>query len=193
MTMEQLSAYTVKIQLAQEELPLLLPQGTYSSDSEPVLQMISFLSARAEAVTGIPFTRQPVTAELMSAADGGLILWLTAIDHSKPLPKNPAKSKAPKTKRIAAAFSDRIRLQDCCKVLRHSFPQIPASRLYQLKQQWILLLQIHTRNESCCRHILQEYGRAYPNSALRLAQLEEYGICLHAHDAVARILENGND
>ena len=192
MTMEQLSAYTVKIQLSQEELPLLLPQGTYSSDSEPVLHMISFLLTRAEAFTGIPFTQQQVTAELLSASDGGLILYLTAMDHSPPMPKKAAGYKPHKTKRIAAAFVDRIPLQQCCTVLQHSLPQIPASRLYQLQQQWILLLQIHTQNESCCKHILQEYGRLYPHSPLQLAQLDEYGICLHPHNAVARILKGHN-
>lgn len=176
MTVQQLSAQSVKVQLTADELTVFLYDPDAPPDSPQVLRLISFMLSKAELATGIPFTEHPVTVELLTARDGSLSAYFT-------LQSAPAK-KQPKTVRLAARFTDRSTLKSCCRLLREKQDAILSSRLYEYRCQFILTLNLRRAGAVPVQHLLSEYGRPFRLSPLNRARLSEYGSCLCEQDAV---------
>lgn len=181
MTVQQLSAQSVKVQLTADELTVFLYNPDAPPDSPQVLRLISFMLAKAELATGIPFTAVPVTVELLTARDGSLSAYFTVQDHAAP------EQKQAKAVRIAARFPDRGTLKRCCCLLRAQQDAILSSRLYEYRRQFILTLKLKRTGAMPVQHLLSEYGRPFRLSPLNRARLSEYGSCLCEQDAVRLI------
>lgn len=181
MTMEQLSAYTVKIQVAPEELLMLLPPEEAGQSGEPMQRMLLFLLTRAEAFSGIPFRSSRVTAELLPTQEGGAIIYLTAKQTRAPRYAVRASSRA------AALFADEPTLRRCCGALKPHLKQDTLSSLYRVTRGWLLVLRRLPAGSKAARHLLREFGTPCVMSPQALARLEEYGECLCRHNAVAWI------
>ena len=65
MTVNRLSAQSVKVQLTADELTVFLYDPAQPPDSPQMLRLISFMLAKAELASGIPFSSLPVTVEQM--------------------------------------------------------------------------------------------------------------------------------
>ena len=178
MTVQRLSAQSVKVQLTADELTVFLYDPDAPPDSPQVLRLISFMLSKAELATGIPFSALPVTVELLTAGDGSLSAYFTA--QSTPAPQQ----RPPKTVRLAARFSDRSTLKHCCCLLREKQDAILSSRLYEYRRQFILTLKLKRTGAMPVQHLLSEYGRPFRLSPLNRARLSEYGSCLCEQDAV---------
>ncbi len=178
MTVQQLSAQSVKVQLTADELTVFLYDPDAPPDSPQVLRLISFMLSKAELATGIPFTAHPVTVELLTARDGSLSAYFTV--QSAPA----EKPKQAKTVRLAARFPDRSTLKSCCRLLREKQDAIISSRLYEYRCQFILTLKLRRAGAATVQHLLSEYGRPFRLSPLNRARLSEYGSCLCEQDAV---------
>ena len=135
MTMEQLSASTVKIQIEQEELPLLLPRDDTKDSAASLQRMLLFLLTRAESFSGIPFCSSKVTAELLSTPEGGAIVYLTAKGIRRPNAAVRAYS------RIGAVFADAQTLRVCCNALLPCLAEETRSSLYRVKHGTLLVLE----------------------------------------------------
>ena len=181
MTVQRLSAQSVKIQLSAEELAVFLHDAAAAPDSPQMLQLISFMLAKAELASGIPFTSLPVTVELLNGEDGSLSVYFTVQTAEEP------SCKRSRTVRTAAGFSDRGTLKTCCALLRQQSDAILGSQLYQYRRQWILSLKLKREKASAVHHLLLEYGRPFRLSAMNRARLSEYGSCLLEKDAVQLI------
>lgn len=183
MTVQRLSASSVKVQLSAEELNVFLPAPARTPDSPQMLRLISFMLAKAEAASGIPFSALPVTVELLSAEDGSLAAYFTAQREQTPA----VKSRQPKIVRLAARFTEAEALRQCCTLLRDQAAFIQNSILYQYRQQWVLFLKVKREKSSAMHHILAEHGSPYRLSVLGRARLSEYGTCVIEKDAVQRL------
>ena len=184
MTIHRLSACSVKVQLSAEELRVFLPEDPKSPDSPQMLRMLSFLLAKAEAVSGIAFSQMPVTVELLTAQDGSLAAYFT-IQEKTP----QAQNNRQRTIRIAARFTEPELLYGCCELLQTERNSIRSSVLYRHKNQWILTVRLRHARAAAIRHILLEYGTPYRLSAINRARLSEYGECVAYQDAISQIAE----
>ena len=184
MTVQRLSACSVKVQLSQEELRVFLPEAPQAPDSPQMLRMLSFLLSRAEAVSGIAFSALPVTVELITAEDGSLAAYFTVQQKQK-----SRKNGKSREIRLAAQFPDSALLIACCNQLQHEQESIKSSLLYRCCAQWILTLRLRHARAAAIRHILLEYGRPYRLSSLNRARLTEYGECIYRQNAVAQIVQ----
>lgn len=184
MTIHRLSASSVKVQLSAEEMRVFLPEEQRTPDSPQVLRMLSFLMAKAEAVSGIAFSAKPVTVELMTAQDGSLAAYFTVQEQ-------PPETKAGKqrTIRLAARFAGCEQLLACCKLLKSEQNAIRSSVLYKVKAQWILTVKLRHTRAAAIRHILLEYGSPYRLTAINRARLSEYAVCICDQDAVQQIAD----
>ena len=189
MTMEQLSAQTVKIQLSLTELKVFLHDSQDISPNSPqMLRLISFLLAKSELYCEIPFSEGQVTVELLSASDGGLIFYFTCCPN---IPKQQKKNSH--AVRYLSMFPLYADLQECCKQLLKHEIQCANSRLYQCKSGWVLLVHPNGKKNTVCQHLLAEYGTPLPDSPLLRARLEEYGRCLYEKNAAAAIAAESDD
>ena len=184
MTVQLLSAGSVKVQLSADEINVLLPAAARTPESPQMLRLISFMLEKAEAASGIPFSELPVTVELLSAADGSLAAYFTA-----KLPPEPSAKNQRGIVRMAARFESGEPLRNCCKLLNADAGAIRNSLLYQYRQQLVLFLKIRREKASCIHHLLAEHGSPYRLSALNRARLSEYGKCLIEKDAVQKLTE----
>lgn len=182
MTVQRLSASAVKVQISADELHIFLPDDPQDPDSPQMLRMLSFMLEKAEAVSGIAFSSQPVTVELLRIQDGGLAVYFSVrTDRSE---QKPAK---PHIIRLAAQFAEPDMLRQCCKLLKNEQENIRSSVLYQYQAQWILTLKLKQQiRVSAIHHILLEYGKPFRLSALNRARLAEYGIRIFDQNAVIR-------
>ncbi|MBP0968405.1 MAG: adaptor protein MecA [Oscillospiraceae bacterium] len=178
MTVQRLSAQSVKVQLTADELTVFLYDPDAPPDSPQMMRLISFMLSRAELASGIPLTEMPVTVELLTAADGSLSAYFTV--QSEP----EKKQKPPKTVRFAARFSDRSTLKRCCVLLRARQEAILSSKLYEYRRQYVLTVRLKRSGAMQVHHLLLEYGRPFRMSALNRARLAEYGSCIFEQDAV---------
>lgn len=183
MTVQRLSAYSVKVQLSQEELRVFLPDEPRTPDSPQMLRMLSFLLSKAEAVSGIAFSSLPVTVELMTAQDGSLAAYFTVQETYSAKPKGK-----PRDIRLAAQFPERDPLYACCVLLKDEKESIRSSLLYRSASCWILTLRLRHARAAAIRHILLEYGRPYRLSPLNRARLSEYCECIYRQNAVEQIV-----
>lgn len=179
MTMEQLSAYTVKIQIPPEELQMLIPPEETQQSTEQMQRMLVFLLTRAESFSGIPFRSSKVTVELLPTQEGGAIVYLTAKLPSAPRCTIQARSRA------AAMFADEQTLRRCCAALQCHMEQESSSSLYRVKGGWLLILSRLPANSRIPQHFLQEFGQPCVLSPPAMARLEEYGECVCRQDAIA--------
>ena len=183
MTIQRLSAYSVKVSLSAEELRVFCPDEGWSPESPQTAGMLSFLLAKAEAVSGIAFSALPVTAELICAKDGSLAVYFTVQEQ-------PAAQQSKKhSVRLAARFSDPEALRACCIQLEKQQKAVRSSMLFRYHREWILSLRLRREGTTAVRHILLEYGSPYRLSALNKARLAEYGSCVFSQDAVRRIIQ----
>ena len=185
MTVQRLSAYSVKVQLSAEELRVFMPDEPRTADSPQMLRMLSFMLAKAEAVSGIAFSVLPVTVELISAQDGSLAAYFSVSDAADSPPDNPQRII-----RLAARFSDPDLLRQCCVLLEHERNQIRSSVLYRYQSHWILTLKLRKIKAAHIRHILLEYGKPFRMSAMNRARLSEYGDCVFCQDAVHQAVQS---
>ena len=181
MTVNRLSAQSAKVQLSPEELRIFLTAPDDHPESPQMLRLISFLLLKAESVTGIPFSALPVTVELLRTQDGGLAAYFTAQTHA-------AEKSASGSVRIAARFSDRKTLVQCCKLLRKEQDAVLKSRLHRYRTFLIIELKCSRAHAGAVRHLLLEFGTPFRMSAMNRAKLAEYGDCICETDAVAKIL-----
>ncbi len=183
MTVTQLSARSVKVQLTADELQFFLHGETPPADSPQMLRLLAYMLMHAEAASGIRFSELPVTVELIAVSDGGLIAYFTAqISGQTKQHKHPSK-----TVRLAARFSDYKVLSACCRQLMQEQSHIISSSLHQFDAQWILSLKLNRNGASRAHHLLLEYGKPYRSSALNKARLSEYGKCVYETDAVSAV------
>ena len=180
MTVQRLSAYSVKVQLSAEELRVFMPDEPRTPDSPQMLRMLSFMLAKAESVSGIAFSALPVTVEVISAQDGSLAVYFSVAEESK----LPAPEQHQRVIRIAARFTDSALLRQCCTLLEKEQPNSRSSVLYRYQTVWILTLKLRRLHASLIRHILLEYGKPFRLSAMNRARLSEYGVCIFNQDAV---------
>ena len=180
MTVERLSAYSVKVQLSADEMRVFLPDEPPVPDSPQMMRMLSFMLAKAEAVSGIAFSSLPVTVELLTAQDGSLSAYFSVQEQ-----KTERKNAKPRIIRLAAQFSDRELLRACCTLLQKEQYGIRSSMLYRLQTAYILTLKLRRSRASAVHHMLLEYGRPFRLSAMNRARLSEYGICIFQQDAVS--------
>ena len=188
MTVTQLSARSVKVQLTADELRFFLPDEAPPAESPQMLRLLAYMLMHAETGSSIPFSELPVTVELLTVADGGLIAYFTA-----QLPEHAPRSKASKTVRLAASFADYSALSACCRQLIQENNAILVSTLYQYGTHWILSLKLHRNTASHAHHILLEYGKPFRSSALNKAKLTEYGTCIYEKDAVSAVLNSKSE
>lgn len=179
MTIEQLSADTVKIELVAEELSMLDRAAREQAD-DPMQQLLLFLIQRAEVFSGIPFCSRQVTAELLPTVENGMIVYLTA---------QQPKPKANHTQ-AAALFADTHALKACCRALQPYLSAQTQSSLYDTAGGKLLVLSHLTPEHRAPQHLLREYATLQPVTKCTLAQLEEYGHCICKGDAIATILGN---
>lgn len=179
MTVQRLSANAVKVQISADELRIFLPDSPQTPDSPQMLRMLSFMLAKAEAVSGIAFSALPVTVELLRNKDGGLAAYFS-VQAEKP-ETHPYK---PHTVRLAAQFAEPDMVRQCCGLLKNEQESIRSSVLYKYRTQWILTLRLKQLRASAIRHILLEYGKPFRLSAMNRARLAEYGVCIFGQNAV---------
>lgn len=179
MTIEQLSADTVKIELSAEELSLPYHNVVSHPADDPMQQLLLFLIQRAEVFSGIPFCSRQVTAELLPTVENGMIVYLTA---SKPRPKENHTQ-------AAAVFADMHTLKACCRALRPYLSPQSHSSLYEAAGGRLLVLSHLTTAHRAPQHLLREYATLLPVTKRNLARLEEYGHCICKHNAIAAILK----
>ncbi len=178
MTFEQLSADTVKIELLHEEL-IMLPKAPQKDDNAPLQQLLLFLMQRAEVFSGIPFCSRQVTAELLSTAENGLIVYLTA---------QPPKQHKSNPMRAAAIFNDAATLKACCSAMQPYLTQQTHSSLYDIAKGKLLVLSHLPQDHRVIQHLLREYAILQPVTKRTLTQLEEYGHCICKRNAIDKIL-----
>lgn len=183
MTVQRLSAQSVKVQLSADELRLFLPDTESGSESPQMMRLISFMLTKAETASGIPFSALPVTVELLTAPQGGLIAYFTA----QALPGADSRSGQPRSERIAARFGSDEELSRCCMLLARRRSALLSSALYRFRSGYILLLKIKRSHADGLHHMLYEYGRPFRLSVLNRARLAEFGTCLCEKDAVAAV------
>ena len=184
MTVTQLSASSVKVQLTADELRVFLPEEAPPTDSPQMMRLLAFMLMHAEAGSGIRFSALPVTVELLPSSDGGLIAYFTA-----QLPQHRGQSRPPaKTVRLAAGFADRNELRLCCRHLRDGGTELLESTLHQYRKQWVLSVRLHRKDAARVHHLLLEYGRPIRSSALNKARLSEHGTAVYTENAVNAIL-----
>lgn len=184
MTVHRLSAQSVKVQLTADELNVFLTDAAQSPDSPQMLRLLSFMLAKAESASGIPFSDLPVTVELLSTQDGGLAAYFTA----QALPDTASGKGHAKTVRLAARFPEQDTLKACCRQLRMEQPMILTSMLSRYRSQWILSLKLRRDQANAVHHLLLEYGSPFRLSALNRARLSEYGECICEKDAIRYVL-----
>ena len=180
MTVTQLSARSVKVQLTAEELQFFLTEESPPADSPQMLHLLSYMLMHAEAGSGIPFSALPVTVELLTVSDGGLIAYFTA----QTAQETQHRRHLSKTVRLAACFQDYSALCACCCQLRQERKPILNSSLYRYGSQWILSLKLQRGSAAKAHHLLLEYGRPFRSSALNKAKLAEFGECICEQDAI---------
>ena len=181
MTVERLSAYSVKVQLSADELRVFLSDEPPVPGSPQMMRMLSFMMAKAEAVSGIAFSTLPVTVELLNAQDGSLSAYFSVQES-----KQNRRSGKPRMLRLAARFSEPELLRQCCALLQKHSEGIRSSVLYSFRSGYVLTLKLRRSNASAVHHILLEYGKPFRMSAINRARLAEYGICIFSQDAVMR-------
>ncbi len=177
MTIEQLSADTVKIELAAEELSLLCCTAQIQAE-DTMQQLLLFLIQRAECFSGIPFCSRQVTAELLPTTENGMIVYLTAI----------APRHRENHTQAAAVFTDMQTLKACCRALKPYLAPQTRSRLYETADGKLLVLSHLVQEHHAPQHLLREYASVRHITKRSLARLEEYGSCIFRQDAVAAIL-----
>ena len=183
MTVIRLSAQSVKVQLTADERKLFLTEPAAESESPQMLLLIAFMLNRAEAASGIPFSELPVTVELLTSPQGGLIAYFTA----QPQPKAFTGSRHIRISRIAAQFGEEAVLQSCCTQLNRRSKDILSSMLYRYKSSFVLTLRLRRGCAAALHHVLLEYGTPFRLSALNRARLTEYGTCLCEKNAVETV------
>lgn len=179
MTVQRLSERSVKVQISADELRIFLPDEPQTPDSPQMLRMLSFMLAKAEAVSGIAFSALPVTVELLKNQDGGLAVYFSI--QTNPQERHSAK---PHTIRLAAQFAEPDMVRQCCLLLKKEQENIRSSVLYKYHANWVLTMKLKQIRASAIHHILLEYGKPFRLSALNRARLAEYGTCIFGQDAV---------
>ncbi|MBR6107789.1 MAG: adaptor protein MecA [Oscillospiraceae bacterium] len=186
MTVQRLSAQSVKVQLSADELRLFLPETDAGNESPQMLRLISFMLAKAEAASGIAFSELPVTVELLTAPQGGLAAYFTVQVPPGAVPGGGQLRAV----RIAARFSGDDALYRCCRQLAQHSSELQASALYRFREGYVLVLKLKHSHTGSLHHILMEFGRPFRLSLLNRARLAEYGTCLSEQDAVAAVCKS---
>ncbi len=184
MTIQQLSAQTVKVQISQDELHQMLGADAPQQDSGRFLSMIAVMLTQAELVSRIPFSAHPVTAEMLKGPEGGLTVYFSL---------TPQKQHAgKKTASFAALFPDEQAAAKCCKRLMSEQSVIIQSSCHLLDHAWILSVKAVRTGASCLRHILLEYGQPFRMSRMNRARLSEYGTPVCINQAVQQLAERAD-
>ncbi len=182
MTIQRLSAESVKIQLSAEELKPVMTAQEGGADSPQMLRLISALLRKAEEMFAIPFSENPVTVELFAAPEGGLVIYLTAqhpdLQGDHPQPQSGSL-------RISACFRERDHLRRCCTHLLRQSSGITQSILYRYAGSHVLYLRVRRGIAPRVKHILTEFGLLFPLSAVNRARLTEFGKIILPQNAVA--------
>ncbi|MBR4200951.1 MAG: adaptor protein MecA [Oscillospiraceae bacterium] len=183
MTVNRLSAQSVKVQLSADELKHFLAESASAADAPQMMRLISMMLSHAESVSGIPFSEYPVTVELFAAPQGGLTAYFTV---QMPASRNdtPVQTKNVST---AAGFPDQKSLLSCCMQLSRHSSRILSSTLYRCRSRYILTLKLCRTGSGTVQHILLEYGLPFRLSPLNRARLSEFGTCLCEQDAVRAV------
>jgi hypothetical protein len=176
MTVHQLSAACVKVQVTAEEYQV------YAAREEGMLRLIAQMLSQAERISRIPFSRMPVTAELRSMPDGGLSAYFS-VQTVRPQ----------RTHWLAARFPAVCDAAQCCRQLLPLNGEIMQSMLYQDTAGCVLTLKAPRTGSAAVRHILLEYGRPFRLTQIARARLNEYGTVLHAEHAVERLTMKNAD
>lgn len=180
MTIQQLSAQAVKIQLTAEELHHLLRQNELNGDSPRLPDLIAFLLVQAEFASQIPFSQSAVQVELMQDSTGGLTVYFSAEPRS-------AHKSGGRTVRLGARFPDYAALRACCQKLRDEESVILSSSLYRYRGEHVLLLRLVRTGAALPHHLLLEYGHPFRLSPMNRARLTENGSLIYPNDAVQTV------
>lgn len=170
MTVHQLSAACVKVQVTAEEYQV------YAARKEGMLRLTAQMLSAAERISRIPFSQMPVTAELFSMTDGGLSAYFSV--HAAP--------QRMRTHWLAARFPSVSDAARCCRQLLPLNGEIMQSVLYGEGGGCVLTLKAPRTGAPALRHILLEYGRPFRLTQIQRARLNEYGTVIHAENAVEK-------
>ena len=168
MTIHQLSAACVKVQVTAEEYQL------YADAQEGMLRLIAQMLSQAERISRIPFSQMPITAELLSMPDGGFSAYFSVDPASPPV----------RTHWLAARFPAVSEAALCCRQLLPMQDAILQSMLYRDAAGYVLSVKAPRKTSAAVRHILLEYGRPLRLTQIARARLNEYGTVIHASHAV---------
>ena len=171
MTIHQLSAACVKVQVTAEEY------NTHAGSRQGMLCLIARMLSEAERISRIPFTRLPVAAELLAMPDGGISAYFSV-------------RRSPRTCWLAARFPDAGTVRVCCRLIAPHLPQILHSMLYRGRAGYVLTLKMPRASSAAVRHILGEYGTPFRLTQITRARLTEYAVLLHAEQAVQNVIRN---
>lgn len=170
MTIHQLSADCVKVQVTAEEYTL------YRNTQQGMLSLLARMLSEAERISRIPFSQLPVTAELLAMPDGGISAYFSAESKRKP-----------RTQWLAARFPAMENAAECCRQLVPHRGGILHSMLYRERSGYVLLVKVPRGESGAVRHILMEYGRIFRLTQIARARLNEYGRLLHGAEAVEEL------
>lgn len=183
MTLEQLSASTVKIQLSETEVSVFLQDAqNYDPNSPQMLRLMSFLLAKAELFCEIPFSKGQVSVEMLNADDGGMIVYFSAVAEKQNAPFTQCKTTS-----LTGMFGSYTDLVDYCRQILHRKIKLSGSILYQIGSDYLLLMQFRGKQDDAALHLLLEFGNSVDTTPLLRARLAEYGVCLIDKNAVRRI------
>jgi negative regulator of genetic competence, sporulation and motility len=185
MTIQQLSAQAVKIQLTAEELHHLLRQNGLNGNSPHLPDLIAFLLVQAESASQIPFSQSAVQVELMQDSTGGLTVYFSA-------EPNALHRSGGKTVRLGARFPDYDALRACCRKLLDEQSVILSSSLYRYRGEHVLVLRLVRTGAALPHHLLLEYGHPFRLSQMNRARLNENGICICPGDAVQTVCRSSS-
>lgn len=183
MTIQQLSAQAVRVQLTAQELHRYVSKKPPAADAPGWLPLIAWLLRQAEAASGIPFSGNAVAVELIPDAHGGITVYFSLHRSTRQMPGSPGRSV-----RLAARFPDLRTLSACCRRLAEESAVIAGSRLYRCQGEYILMLRMLRTGAAMPHHLLLEYGAPFRLSAMNRARLSEHGECIYDRDAVQSVL-----
>ena len=176
MTIQQLSARSVKVHIHAEELRTLMISGS-DPESMQILDLIGLMLTQAEAFSRIPFSVSTVSVEILTDSAGGLTAYFSLERQAETVPRTS-------TLHLSAAFPDKQTIRACCRRFSGDKHPILGSTAYQYKDCWILILKLMRSDAAQPYHLLLEYGRPFRLTPLNRARLSEYGKCLFRRNAV---------
>ncbi len=181
MTIQQISASTVKIRLSAGELAAY--QVTFSmlgNASPETLAMLAVLISRAEAESTVSLRDSRIFVEAFACEDGSCLLYLSAV------PKSAAERSGSRQAAdvVLCEFTEAAVLCDCCRRCLHAPVRIRRSACYQQNGVYRLVLRIRQEDRAQAERILGEYGHVLPATSLLLSLTLEHFACLCTGSAV---------